>query len=84
VQGVCCAKVKAGTAIRPRAAAEYIWTTNDGRDTPEIGMSVAVNRPPSGGGSPEAHHPTKSSRKIWAFDEQKMNAYVGIASIVPR
>jgi hypothetical protein len=81
VQGVGCAEVKAGTAIRPRAAAEYIWTTNNGRDTPEIGMSVAVNHPPSGGGSSESHHLTKSSRKIWAFDEQKMNADIGIASI---
>jgi hypothetical protein len=67
--------------IRPRAAAEYIRTINNGRDTPEIGMSVAVNRPSSGGGSPEANHLTKSSRKICAFDEQKMNADIGIASI---
>jgi hypothetical protein len=84
VQGVCCAEVKAGTAIRPRAAAEYIWPTNNGRDTPEIGMSVAVNRPSSGGGSPESHYLTKSSRKIWAFDEQKINACIGIASIAPQ
>jgi hypothetical protein len=81
VQGVCCAEVKTGTAIRPRAAAEYIRTINNGRDTPEIGMSVAVNRSLSRGGSPESHHPTKSSRKIWAFDEEKMNAGIGIASI---
>jgi hypothetical protein len=73
VQGVSCAEVKAGTAIRHRAAAEYTRTINNGRDTPEIGMSVAVNRPSSDGGSPEAHHLTKSSRKIWAFDEQEMN-----------
>jgi hypothetical protein len=77
VQGVCCAEVKTGTATRPRAAAEYIRTINNGRDTPEIGMSVAVNR----SSSPEAHHLTKSSRKIWASDEQKMNAGIGIASI---
>jgi hypothetical protein len=44
-------------------------------------MSVAVNRSLSRGGSPESHHPTKSSRKIWAFDEEKMNAGIGIASI---
>jgi hypothetical protein len=45
VHGVSCAEVKAGTAIRPRAAAEYIRTINSARDTPGIGMSVRFNRP---------------------------------------
>jgi hypothetical protein len=82
VQGVSCAEVKAGTATRPRAAAEHIRTINNARDRPELGRSVAVSRTVIGRQVVRIASPNKSSRKIWLFDEQKMNDCIGIASIV--